>query len=167
MLTRVRVCIPPRLARGLDDCHLQAEANTEIRDGVFACEAHSFDLALDTAVPETARDDDTVHVAQALDALFLDVPGLDEVNVDARSRVYTAMSQRLDQGNIRVLEIHILADHRNIDFRGRILFRLDDRTPFAQVGRRQIEPQLLCNDLVEPLLMHHGWNLVEIVGVPG
>ena len=98
---------------------------------------------------------------------LLDIARLDEVNIDARARVNAAVLQCLDQRYVRILEIHVLADHGDI-YRGiGILLGFDDRIPFAQVGLRQIQTQLPGDNFVEPLFVHHRRYLVEVVGVIG
>ena len=57
-LGRVGVAGPDDLAREFDDGALQAEAQAEVRDAVFAGEVGGQDLALDAAVAEAARDED-------------------------------------------------------------------------------------------------------------
>ncbi len=152
-----------KIARRFDDRHLHAEADAEVGNAVLARESHGLDLALDAAVAEAARHDDTVHAAQAIDPLLLDVGGLDEMDIDTRARVDAAMQQRLDERDVGILEIHVLADHGDVHLGRRVLLGLDDRVPFAEIRRRQIQPELLRDDLVEPLLLHHAGDLVEIV----
>src|SRR5262249_24429153 len=49
------------VAGELDDGDLEAEADAEVWDGVFAAEAGAGDLALDAALSEATGDDDGVH----------------------------------------------------------------------------------------------------------
>ena len=158
---------PGQVACSLDHGHLHTEADAEVRNAVFARQAHGLDLALDTAVAEATGDDDAVHVAQAIEPLVLEVRGLDEMDVHARPGMYSTMQQGFDQRNIRILEIHVLADHRDIDFGRRVLLGLDDGLPLAEIGGRQIEPQLFRDDLIQALLVHHGRDLVQVVGIVG
>ncbi len=42
-----------------------------------------------------------------------------------------------------------------------------DRIPLAEICRRKLQPELLRYDLIETLLVHHGWNLIQVIGVIG
>ena len=108
---------------------------------------------------------DEALVLDAIDAFALDVRRFDEVNPHPGTRVDTPVHQRLDQRDVGVLEIHVLADHRNIDLGFRMLFRLDDRLPFTEIRRRQVQAELLDDDVVEILLVHHRRNLVQVISV--
>ena len=44
---------------------------------------------------------------------------------------------------------------------------LDDGFPLRQVCGGQVETQLTCDDVIEPLLIHHCRNLVEIIDIVG
>ena len=104
---------------------------------------------------------------QAADALLLDALRFDVVNIDARSRVNAAVQQRLGQRDVGIAKIDILANHSNVHFALRILLGLDDSLPFAEIGRRQVEAQLSCHDVVKPLLMHHRRYLIQVIDVIG
>ena len=44
-----------------------------------------------------------------------------------------------------------LADHRDIHGLGRMLDRIDDLVPHREIGRRQVQLQLLADDVVDAL----------------
>ena len=123
---------PGQIAGRLDNGHLHAEADAEVRNAVLARETHRFDLALDAAIAEASGHDDAVHIAQAVDAVLFDIVRLDEVDIDRGTRVNAAVLQRFDERNVGILEVHVLADHRDIDLGCRILLRLDDRIPLVR-----------------------------------
>ena len=90
--------------------------------------------------PKPPGYNDAVHVTQAIDAVFFDITGFDVVNLDLGAGVNAAVLQCFDQRNVRVLQVHVLADHRDVYFGTWILFCLDDGIPFAKVSGWQIEP---------------------------
>ena len=78
-----------------------------------------------------------------------------------------AMLERFDEGNVRILEIHVLADHSNVDLGGRVLLGLDHLVPLAEIRRRQVETELPRDDLVEALFMQDLRDLVKVVRIIG
>ena len=152
----------------LDHRALHAEADPEVRDAVLARVAHRLDLALDAAVPEPARHQDAVHVAEVrAGAVALDVLGVHPGHVHAGVVGDAAVSQRLDEALVRVLQLDVLADHRDARRRARRLHPPHDVLPPREVDRPRLQAQQLEHDLVEALAVEHQRHLVHGLDVLG
>ena len=77
------------------------------------------------------------------------------------------MHQRLVQRNVRVADLHVLADHRYVHLGIGGEFRVDDPLPVRQVGRRRLDAQAVEDDVVQALLVQQQRDLVDVVGVHG
>ena len=126
---------PGHVARAFDHGELHAEADAEVGNAVLARQAHGLQLALDAALAEASRHQDRVHAAQAVDAFAFQHLGVDVVDVDLRARVHAGVGQRLGQRLVRFRQVDILADHRDVHFVLRMLERVDQLVPDAEVGR--------------------------------
>src|SRR6202171_4637563 len=167
-LRAVRSLQCQHIARKFDDGELHPQTNAEVGNAILARKAYRLDLALDAAVAEAARNQDGVHVLQRRGTQALDVLRFEIMNVDAGARLDAAVHQRLVQRNIRVADLHVLADHADIDYGFGVLLGGDDRAPFRQIRGRRIQPQLVDHDVVQPLLVQQHRNLVDVVGIdPG
>ena len=87
------------------------------------------------------------------------------MNVDARSRVNATMQQCLAQRNVGIAQVDVLANHRDVHFGLWLALGLDNRLPFAEIGRRQVQSQLVHDDVVETFLVHHLRDFVEIIDI--
>ncbi len=153
------------VAAEFDDRHLHPQADAEVGHAVLAGVAHCLDLALDAALAEAARHQDGIHALAGMGAVLLDVRGLDVVDVDAGAGLQPAVHQRLVQRQVGVADLHVLADHRDVDLAVGIGLGAHHLAPFGQVGRRHFEPQLVDDDVIEPLLVQQDRDLVDVVGV--
>ncbi len=151
-LRAVRVGEPDHVAPVLDDRDLHAEADAEIRHALLARELHRLDLAFDAALAEAAGHEDRIHALEGMRAVLLDVRRLDVVDVHARAVLEAGVRERFVQRDVAVADLHVLADHRDVDLPVRVGLRVHDLAPFRQVGLRRLQVQLLDDDVVEPLL---------------
>ena len=90
----VGVCKPGLVARVFDDGQLHPQAYAEIGDAILARILDRPDLAFDAAFSESTRNQDRVHVLQAIDAVAFNRFRVDVVDVDLAARVNASMSQR-------------------------------------------------------------------------
>ena len=153
------------MAAVFDDRHLHPQADAEVRHAVLARVAHRLDLALDAALAEAARHQDRVHILEHLHAVLLDVGGLDVVDVDARAALQAAVHQRLVQRQVGVADLHVLADHGDVDLAVGVGPAAHHLAPLGQVGGGHLEAQLVDDDVVERLLVQQHRDLVDVVGV--
>ncbi len=127
----------------LADGHLHPQADPEIRDPLLARDADGADLALDPAPSEAAGNEDPVHVAEQLAGMLVAVELLrvDPLDHDVAAVEVAAVTQRLGDGLVGVLELDVLADERDPHGPHGPLGAQDHFLPFREVGRRRIEAQ--------------------------
>ena len=80
--------------------------------------------------------------------------------------VDAGVPQRFVERLVRVRQIGVLAAHADRHRALRVLDLLHQLVPALQVGRRRVDPQLVADEPVEPLLVQHARHLVDRVGVP-
>ena len=161
----VRVRQTQHVATVLDDRNLHAETDAEIRHTLLARIAHSLDLALDAALAEAARHENRIHALERMSSMLLDVGGLDVVNVHARAALQAAMHERLMQRQIGVADLHVLADHRNVDLAIRIRLGAHHLAPLGEIRRRHLEAQLVHHDVIQLLLAIQQRDLVDVIRI--
>ncbi len=83
----------------------------------------------------------------------------------AGARLQAGMTQRLVQRDVGIADLHVLADHRDVDGRVVLLARGDHLLPLAQVRRRRLDAQLARRRFVEALLVQQHRDAVDVVGV--
>src|SRR5829696_2243309 len=135
-LAGVRPLHADHVAGEVGDRHLHAEADAEVRDALLARDPRGRDLALYPALAEPAGDEDAVGLLDPVaDLLVVERLGVDPVDLDAAAVDEAGVAQRLDDREIGVLELDVLADQR--DAHRRALLRrggpLDEPRPSAQV----------------------------------
>ncbi len=72
------------------------------------------------------------------------------------------MLERLVHREVRVVELHVLADERDLDVLAQLTRALDELGPLAQLRRRGVDPELLADERVEPLRLEHLGNEVDV-----
>src|SRR5688572_21901569 len=87
------------------------------------------------------------------------------MDLDAGPRLEARVSQRLIQGYVGIPDLHVLADHRNVDRRVVLLAAGHDLLPFVQVRRRRLDAELVTHDRVEVLFVKQDRDAVDVVGV--
>ena len=104
------------MARELGDRDVHAEADAEVRDAILAGDAAGEDLPLPAARAEAARHEHAVDARQ-LGARLLErhVLGVDPAHVHAAAVVDARVLERLVDGEVGVVELHVLADERDLD----------------------------------------------------
>ena len=116
---------------------MQAEAQPEARHALLAGVAGGGDLALEAAGAEAAGDDHAVELGQATGGQqAFDVLGLDPVDLDLGAVVEPGVLQALDDGQVGVGQLHVLADQADAHRLGGRLDEVDDPLPRAQVELR-------------------------------
>jgi hypothetical protein len=166
-LGAVRAREPGDVARVLDRRHLHAQADAEIGNPVLARVAHGRDLALDTAHAEAARHQDGVHPGQLGHAFLLDLLRIQVADPDARACVQPGVDQRLVQRLVGIHEVNVLADHGYLHLAVLQRARPGHPAPFGQVGRRQVEAEVLRHQLVQALVVEYLGDFVDVVHVHG
>ncbi len=105
-----------QVARRLDHHHVQAVADAENRHAVFAGVADGANHALGAALAEAAGNDYRVGLGEPLlDVLLFELFGIDVVDVDPGLIADCAVRDRFVQALVRILQVDVLADHRDVE----------------------------------------------------
>ena len=114
-LGAVRVLEPADVAGELDDRAVQTETQTEERDPVLTRVSRGLDLAGNAAHPEPAGHDDAVEIVQAtVGEQSFGVVGRDPVDQHVGAARVAAVLQRLDDREVRVGQVDVLADEPDV-----------------------------------------------------
>ena len=145
---------------------MKAETQAEVGHLVLARVGRGRDLALDAAHAESAGHDDAVEVVEtAFGEQALGVVGGDPVDDDLGAARVATVLQRLDDRQVGVGQVDVLADKPDVDFLVGGAHAADERVPLGEVDRAVVEPQHLADVVVETLFVEHERDLVEHVGV--
>ena len=102
---------PEAVTGELDDHHLHAQADPQVRDVVLARDARGGDHALDAALAEAAGHDDAVELADAVRVDLGGHPlGLEPLDDRRRAHGEAGVADRLADREVRVGHRDVLAD---------------------------------------------------------
>jgi len=152
------------VAREFDGGNLHAQTQAEIGKLLFAGVLGGHDLPLDPPLAEAARNEDAAQTVKNLfGAEFLDLLGVNLLDLDAAIVGDTSMDYRLINRFIGVVQLDIFADDAKANpmLGGDEL--ADDFLPMAHVGGRRVEPEKLADEIVHALALEHEGNLVNAV----
>ena len=154
---------PHDVAGELRHRDVHAEADAEVRDPLLARDAAGEDLALPAARAEAAGDEHAVGRLELLDRLLVGhVLGVEPAHVHLRALVHAGVLERLVHGEVGVVQLHVLADERDLD----VLAPLDDQVgevlPLAEHGGRRVEAEPLADELVEALALQELRDQVDV-----
>ena len=158
---------PRQMPRRLDDRHLHAETDAEIRDVALARETCRLDLTLGAALAEAAGDEDRVHAFELLHrlALGLEDLGIDPVELDADIVGDAAMGHRFGERFVAVREVRVLANDRDVDLALRPADAVNDRVPAGQIGLARLKPEMGADFAVKAFGMIGAGNRVDRVDI--
>jgi hypothetical protein len=109
------------VAGEFDDGHLEAEAQAQIGNLIFAGVADALDLAFGAADAEPAGNDDAVTIGQPLgDVGRIDGGGVDPFEIDVDAQMHAAMLAGLDDAGVGVAEGGVFAGDGQGDFLARL-----------------------------------------------
>ena len=155
------------VAGHVDHGGLHAVADAEIRDAVLAGVLGGGHFALEAAVAEATGHEDGIDASQDAGALGFDLLRLEPLQRHLGALAQAAVLERFGQRLVGVLVVDVLADDRHGDGVDRVLHRVDDGVPLAEVRRLHLrfEAQALDDDLVEALLVQPARDLVDVVEI--
>ena len=154
------------IACRLDDRHLHAEADAEIRHMAFACKTRRVDLAFRAAFAEAPRHEDAVDVFEMRDGvLVFEDFGLKPFDVDADIVGDAAVGQRLGQRLIGVVQAGIFANDGNGDLAFRRHDAAHDFLPTVELERRRRDVEMAQHLAVEALLVIGQRHLIDCFDV--
>ena len=135
---------------------------------ILTRDAAGEDLALPAARAEAARHEHAVDAGQ-LGAGLVErhVLGVDPAHVHPAAVVDARVLQRLVHRQVRVVELDVLADERDLDRVLALLDPLGELEPLAEIGGRRVDAELAADELVEALLLERERHEVDVghVGV--
>ena len=139
--------MPRELRHG--DVH--AEADAEVRDAALARDAAREHLALPPARAEAAGDE---HAVDALELprrlLERHVLGVEPAHAHAAAVVDAGVLERLVHRQVRVVQLHVLADERDLDLALERVDPLDERAPLLVGARRRAMPSFSTTSRSSP-----------------
>ena len=144
---------------------LHAQANTQVRDLVFAGITNRGNLAFSPALAKAARDQNGIHILERIAAIAFQVFRIQIMDPHLGVRLNPGMHQRLDQRLVRFGQVDVLAHKGHIDKALRVFQRMHQLVPDRQVGRSGQNRQTVADDLVEHLVVQHLGNLVDRGGI--
>ena len=125
-----------QIARRLDDRHVHAKADAEIRHAPLASKARGLDHPFGAALPKAAGDKDAVHAFELADRLGLGLEHLriDPFELDPDPVGDAAMRHRLGERFIAVRQLRVLADDGDRHLTFRLANAADDIVPPREIG---------------------------------
>ena len=161
-LRGVRVLDPENVAGIFDDRDLHPEADAEVRNIVLAGITAGKHLAFDPSSAESAGDDYAVRAVQSRrHILFGERFGVHPIDLDFRARLVAAVRERLGNGKVCVVELHVLAAERDFHV---LLPRMNarkHRLPLRHIDLFGIEMEDLADDGGKIALFKHHGRLVQ------
>lgn len=153
------------MAGEVDGGNLHAEAKPEVGDFLFAGEFGGKDLALDTAMPEAARNKDAVHAGKKLAGTFgFNVFGIDPHGVNAGIGGCSSMGEGFVDGLVGVLVLDVFTN----DGDGHPMLGSNDSVdhvfPLVHVGGWEVEPEEAAGEFVHFLALQHEGHFVDGIG---
>ena len=105
-------------------------------------------------VTRTARHEDAVDLVELADGLFVrHVLGVEPAHLHPAALVHAGVLERFVHREVRVVELHVLADERDLDDVAPRLDPLRELVPLRQVGLPRVDPELLAHERVQPFLL--------------
>mmetsp|Transcript_80334 Transcript_80334/g.194760 ORF Transcript_80334/g.194760 Transcript_80334/m.194760 type:complete len:390 (-) Transcript_80334:508-1677(-) len=163
-------------ARELDDGNLEAKADAEEGLLVLPREACRGDLALNAAVAKAARHEDAISLLEGLPrggirgagAALDEVRGVDPLDDELALGVEGSVVQRLDDGEVRVGELRILADDGDVHLERERVDQLGERHPVVEEGLvrlgHEVEPaQQVVGDALVVEQQRHAVDVGDVV----
>ena len=114
---------------------------------------------------EPARDDDPVEMAElTVGEHPLDALGLDPLDLDLGTVMETGVLEALDDRQVGVGQLDVLADEPDLHGLGGGFDLVDDTLPRRQIDVA-VDPQQVADEVVEPLVMEDQRQLVDVAGI--
>ena len=140
------------MSRELGHCDVHAEADAEVGNAALrATRRQARILPSQPRGAEAAGHEHAVDLFELTLGLLQDIPlGVRPADVDVAAVVDARVLQRFVHGQVRVVQLHVLADEGDLH---RLLPLPDarrERLPLAQSNRARLEAELLAYERVEP-----------------
>ena len=146
----------------LDDRDLHTQADAEIGDIVRAGIVRGRDLALNAAVAEAAGHENAVAAAEHfLYIIARDRLAVNPLNVHARAVDIAGVAQRLGDGQIRIVQLHVFAHEADRHAVRAAADALEHGIPLGHIRRGRVDVQLTADDLGKAVLFEHDRCLIQ------
>ena len=150
------------VARVFDDGDLHAETQSQIRDVLFAGVLRREDHALDAAVAEAARHENAAHAAELFfQILFGERFGVYPADGNVRPHSVARVAQRLDHGEIGVMQLRIFADERDGHALRAAVDAADHFLPLGKIRLRLAETELAADGVAHVRLFKHERRFIQ------
>ena len=152
----------------LDGHRVQSETEPETGQTALAGVPGRLDLALEPAGAESTGNHQAIELRETiLGEEPLDVLSLDPVDLHARAVVEARVLERLDDGQVGVGQLDVLADETDPNGGRRGLDRLDQPVPGSGVDIGGLHVEHVEDDVVETLVVEDERQLVDVPDVGG
>ncbi len=142
---------------------MHPEAEPQVRDLALTRNTTGEDLPFPAARSETARDEDAVHLLELPYRLLVrHVLGIDPAHANPTARVNAAVLERFVHREIRIVELQVLADQRDLYLLPQLAAPFGELAPLAEVGGRHVEAELLAHEGVETLRLQRLGDEVDV-----
>ena len=152
------------MAHEFDHRDLQAQADAQVGHIVLARVLRRQLLALDATAAEAAGHQDSLHIGEdrvEVCALLAQLIRLHPLDAHPGVVGDAAVLQRLHHGEVRVVQLDVLAHQRDGDLLLRLLEALHQQLPVGKVGLADLHVQRLAHLVGEALLLQHQRHLVQ------
>ena len=130
---------------------------------MLACVPRGVNFPFNAALPESARDQDAGYIFEPLIDAIHEGFSIDEFEIDSAIFTRGAVRQRFVDALIRITNIDIFADDRDVNASARIDDAFDEFSPVIQLRFRRFKMQEITYQLVDSLGMQGQRNLVNRV----
>ena len=143
---------------------------TEPKEGhpLFPGPANRCNLSIDATVAEATGHDDGVHSAQeCIGAVGFNLFGADPVQVEGGILGNAGMLQRFDDGEIGVVQLHVLAHQGHLHRRAGVAQLVDQLFPCRHVAVMVGQVQHVQHFTAQTLLLKDQRHGIDAVGIQG
>ena len=113
--------------------------------------------------PKPAGHEHPVRSLELLDGLLVGhVLGVEPAHVHLRSLMHAGVLERLVHREVGVVQLHVLADERDLDDLAAIDDQIGEVLPLAEHGGRRVEAEPLADELVEALALEELGDQVDV-----
>ncbi len=121
------------------------------------------DLPLPPTGAEATGHEHPVHLLELTDGLLVrHVLRIHPANAHACAVMYSCVLQRLVHRQVRVVELDVLADERDLDLVVEVAAPLGELSPLAELGGAGLDAELLAHECVEALGLEHFRDHVDV-----
>ena len=146
------------------DCrYLHTKTKTEIRDLVLARITRSVEFSFNTTNTKSAGNQDAGYIFELAIHAVLQRFGIDKFQVDSAVFTGGGVSERFVDTLIGVTDIHVFADHCNLDTLIRTDDAFDELPPVCEIGFRSFKMQQVAHQLIQSFRVQSQGHFINCV----